>query len=119
MWQHWLFKIGEVGVSDVVVGGALIFLTGTTYPYYTTRNISKSIVKQVAVCAPSVNRERWDFLSTIKGSVNVCAYDTTSQSWMPVDVAVENAVWREGANAPVLQDFAVKVIFPTIQHQKL
>jgi hypothetical protein len=119
MWQYWLFKIGEVGVSDVVVGGALVFLTGTTYPYYTTRNISKSIVKQVAVCAPSVNRERWDFLSTIKGSVNVCAYDTTSQSWMPVDVAVENAVWREGANAPVLQDFAVKVIFPTIQHQKL
>lgn len=119
MWQYWLFKIGDVNLSDAVVGGAMVFLTGTTYPYYATRNIGKSLVKQLSVCAPSVNREQWDMLSTIKGSVNVCAFDIASQSWVPVDIAAESAVWRNGANASVLQDFPIKVVFPTIQHQKL
>lgn len=118
-WQYWLCKIGSVEVSDAVVGGALTFLTGTTYPYYATRNIGKSMVKQVSACATNLTEEEWKMLSTIKGSINVCAFDTASQSWVPVNVAAGASTWKMGNQANHRQDFPLKVVFPTIQTQRL
>lgn len=118
-WQYWLFKIGSVEVTDAVVGSALTFLTGTTYPYYATRNIGKSLVKQVSACATNLTEEEWQMLSTIKGSVNVCAFDTASQSWVPVNVAAGASAWKMGNQSSHRQDFPLKVVFPTIQTQRL
>lgn len=118
-WQYWLCKIGSIEVSDAVVGGALTFLTGTTYPYYATRNIGKSMVKQVSACATNLTEEEWKMLSTIKGSINVCAFDTASQSWVPVNVAAGASTWKMGNQANHRQDFPLKVVFPTIQTQRL
>lgn len=118
-WQYWLCKIGSVEVSDAVVGSALTFLTGTTYPYYATRNIGKSMVKQVSACATNLTEEEWKMLSTIKGSVNVCAFDTASQSWVPVNVAAGASAWKMGNQSSHRQDFPLKVVFPTIQTQRL
>lgn len=118
-WQYWLCKIGSIEVSDAVVGSALTFLTGTTYPYYATRNIGKSTVKQVSACATNLTEEEWKMLSTIKGSINVCAFDTASQSWVPVNVATGASTWKMGSQAPYRQDYPLKVVFPTIQTQRL
>lgn len=118
-WQYWLCKIGSIEVSDAVVGGALTFLTGTTYPYYATRNIGKSMVKQVSACATNLTEEEWKMLSTIKGSINVCAFDTASQSWVPVNVAAGASAWKMGNQSSHRQDFSLKVVFPTIQTQRL
>lgn len=118
-WQYWLCKIGSVEVSDAVVGSVLTFLTGTTYPYYATRNIGKSMVKQVSACATNLTEEEWKMLSTIKGSINVCAFDTASQSWVPVNVAAGASTWKMGSQAPYRQDYPLKVVFPTIQTQRL
>lgn len=118
-WQYWLCKIGSIEVSDAVVGGALTFLTGTTYPYYATRNIGKSMVKQVSACATNLTEEEWKMLSTIKGSINVCAFDTASQSWVPVNVAAGASAWKMGNQSSHRQDFPLKVVFPTIQTQRL
>jgi hypothetical protein len=118
-WQYWLCKIGSVEVTDAVVGGAIAFLQGTTYSYYATRNIGKSMVKQVSACATNLTEEEWQMLSTIKGSINVCAFDTASQSWVPVNVAAGASTWKMGSQAPYRQDFPLKVVFPTIQTQRL
>lgn len=118
-WQYWLCKVGDVQLTDAVVGSALTFLTGTTYPYYATRNIGKSLVKQVSACATNLTKEEWQMLSTIKGSVNVCAFDTASRSWVPVNVAAGASAWKMGNQSPHRQDFPLKVIFPTIQTQRL
>lgn len=118
-WQYWLFKVGEVQVTDAVVGEALTFLTSTTYPYYATRNIGKSLVKQITACAPNLTREEWEMLSGMKGSVNVCAFDIASQSWVPVNIGAGNSVWKRGIQGQHLQDFAIKVVYPTIQTQRL
>lgn len=118
-WQHWLYKVGEVQVTDAVVGGAITLLTGTTYPYYATRNIGKSLVKQVTACASSVTAEEWDFLSGIKGSVNVCAFDIASQSWIPVNIAAGSSAFKHGNQSNRLQDFIVKIVYPTTQTQRL
>jgi hypothetical protein len=118
-WQYWLCKVGEVQMTDTVVGSALTFLTGTTYPYYATRNIGKSLVKQVTACATNLTDEEWQMLSTIKGSINVCAFDTASQSWVPVNVAAGASVWKMGNQASHRQDFPMKIVFPTIQTQRL
>ena len=118
-WQYWLCKIGSVEVSDAVVGSALTFLTGTTYPYYATRNIGKSMVKQVSACATNLTEEEWQMLATIKGSVNVCAFDVASQSWVPVNVAAGASAWKMGNQSLHRQDFPLKVVFPTIQTQRL
>ena len=118
-WQYWLCKVGEVQMSDAVVGSALTFLTGTTYPYYATRNIGKSLVKQVTACATNLTEEEWQMLSTIKGSVNVCAFDIASQSWVPVNVAAGASAWKMGNQSSHRQDFPMKVVFPTIQTQRL
>lgn len=118
-WQYWLCKVGDVQLTDAVVGSALTFLTGTTYPYYATRNIGKSLVKQVSACATNLSEEEWKMLSTIKGSVNVCAFDTASQSWVPVNVAAGASAWKMGNQASHRQDFPLKVVFPTIQTQRL
>lgn len=119
VWQYWLCKIGNVEVSDAVVGSALTFLTGTTYPYYATRNIGKSLVKQVTACATNLTDEEWQMLSTIKGSINVCAFDIASQSWVPVNVSAGASAWKMGNQANHRQDFPMKVVFPTIQTQRL
>lgn len=119
MWQHWLFRIGEVKMTDAVVGSAMVFLAGTTYPYYATRNIGKSLVKQVTACAPNVTREQWEMLTGIKGSVNVCAFNRASQSWVAVNVTAEGSTWKRGAQEAYLQNFSVKVAYPTIQTQRL
>lgn len=118
-WQYWLCKVGEVQMTDAVVGSALTFLTGTTYPYYATRNIGKSLVKQVTACATNLTEEEWRMLSTIKGSVNVCAFDIASQSWVPVNVSAGASAWKMGNQASHRQDFSMKVVFPTIQTQRL
>lgn len=118
-WQYWLFKIGNVEISDAVVGSALTFLTGTTYPYYATRNIGKSLVKQVTACATNLTEEEWKMLSSIKGSASVCAFDTASQSWVPVNVAAGASAWQMGNQSSHRQDFSLKAIFPTIQTQRL
>lgn len=119
MWQHWLCKVGAVEVSDAVVGEALIFLTGTTYPYYATRNIGKSMVRQITACATQLTEEEWKLLCTIKGSINICAYDIASQSWVPVNVSASTSAWEKGNHAGYRQDFPLKVVFPTIQTQTL
>lgn len=118
-WQYWLCKVGDVQLTDAVVGSALTFLTGTTYPYYATRNIGKSLVKQVTACATNLTEEEWQMLSTIKGSVNVCAFDIASQSWVPVNVSAGASAWKMGNQASHRQDFPMKVVFPTIQTQRL
>lgn len=118
-WQYWLCKVGEVQMTDAVVGSALTFLTGTTYPYYATRNIGKSLVKQVTACATNLTEEEWQMLSTIKGSVNVCAFDIASQSWVPVNVSAGASAWKMGNQASHRQDFPMKIVFPTIQTQRL
>ena len=118
-WQYWLCKIGSIELSDAVVGSALTFLTGTAYPYYATRNIGKSMVKQVSACATNLTEDEWKMLCTIKGSINVCAFDTASQSWVPVNVAAGASAWKIGSQAPYRQDFPLKVVFPTIQTQRL
>lgn len=118
-WQYWLCKVGEVQMTDAVVGSALTFLTGTTYPYYATRNIGKSLVKQVTACATNLTEEEWQMLSTIKGSVNVCAFDIASQSWVPVNVSAGASAWKMGNQASHRQDFSMKIVFPTIQTQRL
>lgn len=115
-WQYWLFAIGQTEISDAVVGEAVAFLTGTTYPYYASRNIGKNLVKSVTVCAANVTKEEWEMISSIKGSVNVCAYDTSSKTWLPVNVSASTNVWKRGA---YLQDFLIKVIYPTMQTQRL
>ena len=118
-WQYWLCKIGSVEVTDAVVGGAIAFLQGTTYSYYATRNIGKSLVKQVSACATNLTEEEWKMLSTIKGSINVCAFDTASQSWVPVNVSAGASAWKMGNQASHRQDYPLKVVFPTIQTQRL
>lgn len=118
-WQYWLYKVGEIQVTDAVVGDAITLLTGTTYPYYATRNIGKSLVKQVTACASSVTAEEWDFLSGIKGSVNVCAFDIASQSWIPVNIAAGSSAFKHGNQSNRLQDFIVKIVYPTTQTQRL
>lgn len=118
-WQYWLCKVGSMELTDAVVGSALTFFTGTTYPYYATRNIGKSMVKQVSACATNLTEEEWQLLSTIKGSVNVCAYDVASQSWVPVNVAAGASAWKMGNQSSHRQDFPLKVVFPTIQTQRL
>lgn len=118
-WQYWLFKAGAIELADAVVGEAIAFLTGTTYPYYASRNIGRSLVKSVKVCAPSVTREEWDFLSTIKGSVNVSAYDIVSQVWIPVSISAESHTWKRGMQEQHLQDYAMRIIYPTVQTQRL
>lgn len=118
-WQYWLCKVGDVQLTDAVVGSALTFLTGTTYPYYATRNIGKSLVKQVSACATNLTEEEWKMLGTIKGSVNVCAFDIASQSWVPVNVTAGASAWKMGNQSSHRQDFPLKVVFPTIQTQRL
>lgn len=116
-WQYWLCKIGSVEVSDAVVGSALTFLAGTTYPYYATRNIGKSMVRQITACATNLTEEEWKMLCTIKGSINVCAFDLASQAWVPVNVSASTSTWKK--NDQIRQDFPLKVVFPTIKTQRL
>lgn len=118
-WQYWLCKVGEVQMTDAVVGSALTFLTGTTYPYYATRNIGKSMVKQVSACATNLTEEEWMMLSTIKGSINVCAFDVASQLWIPVSITAGTSTWKMGNQANHRQDFPLVVTFPTIPTQRL
>lgn len=118
-WQYWLFKVGDVQLTDAVVGEAIAFLQSTTYSYYATRNIGKSLVKQVSACAINLTEEEWLMLSTIKGSINVCAFDIASQSWVPVNVAAGASAWKMGSQSLHRQDFPLKVVFPTIQTQRL
>lgn len=118
-WQYWLYKVGEVQVTDAVVGEAIAVLAGTTYQYYATRNIGKSMVKQVTACASSVTAEEWDFLSGIKGSVNVCAFDIASQSWIPVNIAAGSSAFKHGNQSNRLQDFIAKIVYPATQTQRL
>ena len=118
-WQYWLFSLTEVQLADAVVGSALTFLAGGTYPYYVTRNIGKEVVKQVTAVAPNVTKEDWNFLVTIKGSVDVCAFDTATQTWVPVNVTAEKASWKSDNTSAHYQDFVIKVVYPTQQQQRL
>jgi hypothetical protein len=115
-WQYWLCKIGDVQVTDAVIGDALTFFTGTSYA---TRNIGKNLVKKVSACATNLTEEEWLMLSTIKGSINVCAFDTASQSWVPVSITAGTSTWKMGNQASHRQDFPLVVTFPTIPTQRL
>lgn len=121
MWCYWMFKRGD---ESIAADGKGLFRRNDLDYYYRRyqwhgnsgrrQNYTRNDV--VAVCAPLVDRDTFDFLQDVTTSPAVDMYIKNAGVWAPV--TIEAGTYTKDHHKP-LQDFVMNVVLPETLIQQL
>jgi hypothetical protein len=115
--RYWLFHEGEM--NEVTKGAVALegVHVAQLYEYEKQVYARKDVVKSVRLCAPLVDNEQWDILSTICTSVVVEMY--YGGEWFPVVIDGQSVVKKGEKERRPLNDFECVMVWPKILNQML